>query len=102
MLHCNKCGKSMEELKTTAYGDVRCPDCFDDYLMTDRGKVEYFIGIAAGKLPVTDYDADFLGHVATCWKKYKSQLALTVAEIHWIECKAEAVGIFSLPTYQYC
>ena len=66
MKFCVKCGKPVDEPITTAYGDKRCPDCFDDYLMTDRGKVEYFIGLANGELNIKDFDADFLGHVAVC------------------------------------
>lgn len=91
---CVKCGKPVEKLMVTAYGDMRCPDCFDDYLMTDRGKVEYFIGLTTDELNLNDYDADFLGHVAVCWKKYRAHLDLTIAEVKLIEAKAKDMGIF--------
>ena len=94
MTYCNKCGRPVNTYKVTAYGDIRCLDCYDDYLMTDRGKVEYFIGLTTDELPIDDYDADFLGHVAVCWKKYRAQLNLTATEINLIEAKAKDMGIF--------
>lgn len=90
---CAKCGKSIGSYSTTAYGEVRCLDCFDDYLMTDKGKVEYFIGICTGELDVKDYDADFLGYAATCWQKYRDQLSMSIAEIKLIEASAKDIGI---------
>lgn len=93
MKRCAKCGKSISSYRTTAYGEIRCLDCFDDYLMTDKGKVEYFIGLCTGKLKMKDYDADFLGHVAVCWNKYKEQLNISIQQIMAVEEKAECMGI---------
>lgn len=90
---CAKCSKSLGSYSTTAYGEVRCLDCFDDYLMTDKGKVEYFIGICTGELDARDYDADFLGYISTCWKKYHDDLAITMYEIKRIEAKAVELGL---------
>lgn len=96
MKHCAKCGqqlKSFNFFTTTAYGEDRCEFCFDDYLMTDRGKVEYIIGIAEGELDLNDYDADFLGHAATCWNKYKDELNLSLRFIKEVEDEAKQLGI---------
>ena len=93
MKQCEKCGKYVDESFKTAYGEIRCPDCYDDYLLTDKGKVEYLIGIVRGDYPMDYYDADFLGLVAVCWNTYKDKLALTVKEINDIEIKAMMLGL---------
>ena len=93
MERCAKCGKELRTFSRTAYGENRCLDCFDDYLMTDKGKVEYLIGIVKGELDIKDYDADFLGYVAVCWNKYKEQLNISVQEIITLEEQAEVLGI---------
>lgn len=91
---CEKCGKILaEESYTTAYGENRCEYCWDDYLMTDKGKVEYLIGICEGDYPMSDFDADFLGHVAVCWNKHKESLDLSIPKVIEIETKAEQLGI---------
>ena len=93
LMTCCKCGRPLSSYSITAYGEVRCLDCFDDHLMTDKGKVEYFIGLCTGELDIKDYDADFLGHVSVCWRKYRDELKLTLAEIKLIEATAEGLGI---------
>lgn len=93
MERCAKCDKLMVEHFVTAYGEHCCEDCWDDYLMTDKGKVEYLIGICRGDYPASDFDADFLGHVATCWNKYKECLNISVQQVISIEEKAEQLGI---------
>ena len=90
---CAKCGKRTYDILETAYGEKRCEDCWDDYLMTDAGKVEYFIGIVRGDYPMSDFDADFLGFVSVCWMKYRAQLNLSIAEVNQMEAKARALGI---------
>lgn len=93
MERCEKCSKTLGEHFVTAYGEKRCEDCWDDYLMTDRGKVEYFIGICKEDYPISDFDADFLGHVAVCWIKYRDELNMTLPEINRIETKARELGL---------
>ena len=90
---CAKCGKETANLTMTAYGDYRCEHCYDDYLMTDRGKVEYLLGIVFGEFPVDDYDADFLGHVATCWNKYRNELMISASGRTFIEYNASVMGL---------
>lgn len=93
MAICSKCGKKTYDVLETAYGEVRCEDCWDDYLMTDSGKVEYFLGIVRGDYPMSDFDADFLGHVSVCWREHRDMLNITAKEIQEIEAKAEALGL---------
>jgi DNA-directed RNA polymerase subunit RPC12/RpoP len=93
MIHCSKCWKEIENIFITAYGEARCEDCYDDYLMTDKGKVEYFIGIVTGELPISDYDADFLGHVSVCWRKYRDELPMSNKDIAQLEIQAICLGL---------
>jgi DNA-directed RNA polymerase subunit RPC12/RpoP len=93
MICCAKCGKPVKEHFRTAYGEVRCEDCWYDHLMTDKGKVEYLIGICNEDYPMSDFDADFLGHVAVCWKKYRNELSLHMSQIAFVEDVAERLGL---------
>ena len=90
---CVKCGKETENILTTVFGEDRCEFCYDDYLMTDKGKVEYFVGIVTGDLLMEDYDADFLIHVAACWKKYRDELFLSIKTIRLVELEAVELGL---------
>lgn len=93
MIRCAKCGRLLGEHFCTSYGEKRCPDCYDDHLMTDRGKVEYLVGIVEGELPIDDYDADFLGHVSACWKKYRWDVHMSVRDLRDLEDKAIQMGL---------
>ena len=95
MERCAKCGKEkLTSFEITAYGEVRCEDCYDDYLMTDRGQVKYFIDIASSNnFNPLDYDADWLGHVVNCWNRYKDELALSARFIKELEENAKRFGI---------
>lgn len=84
------CGKSFH----TAYGELLCPDCYDDYLFTDEGKVEYIIGIVRGDYPMDYFDADFLGNAVTQWNKNKKYFELPTEAIADIESKAEIIGLW--------
>ena len=90
---CEKCAKQTNDTLVNVFSEELCEDCWDDYLMTDRGKVEYFIGIVKEDLPIEDYDADFLGHVSACWKEYKNQLNHSSTMMTFYEAKAKELGI---------
>lgn len=91
--YCVKCEKPTDENLVTAYGGTLCGDCWDDYLMTDCGKVEYLIGIVRGDYPANIFDADFLGHVAKCWFEYRDRVVLSSFDRAWVEAKAMAMGL---------
>jgi hypothetical protein len=92
-MKCDKCGRETDDITFNLYGEHRCEFCHDDYLMTDRGKPEYLFGLVTGQLELKDYDSDFLGHVAACWKKYRPLLNLTETELRVIEAVADAMGL---------
>lgn len=92
-MRCSKCDKALGEYLVTAYGEVCCEDCWDDYLMTDRGKVEYIIGICRGDYPMSDFDADFLGWISSCWKTHRDEINLKLSDLYEIETKARALGL---------
>ena len=85
--NCSKCYREFDynDLQMTAFGEQLCDECWEEYLLTDKGTVEYMIGFAYGQLSPKFFDADFLGHVSTCWKKYCNELTLFKAEIKYIE-----------------
>lgn len=93
MGYCTKCDNTRGELLRTAYGDLLCEDCWDDYICTDAGRLEYLIGICHGDLPMSEFDADFLGSVSKSWKEYSQALELTPAQRLEIEDKAIKLGI---------
>ena len=90
---CEKCAKQTNDTLVNVFSEELCEDCWDDYLMTDRGKVEYFVGIVKEELPIEDYDADFLGHESACWKEYKNQLNHSSTMMAFYEAKAKELGI---------
>jgi hypothetical protein len=93
MKHCIKCNRKVDDLFESLYGETMCEYCWDDYLMTDRGKVEYFVGICREDYPMSDFDADFLGWASACWKRYRDELDITIAEINKLEAKARELGL---------
>lgn len=92
-IKCDICGKSVGEHFRTSYGEKCCEHCYDDHLMSDKGKVEYFIGIVEGDLPIEDYDADFLGHMSACWQKYRWDVHMSVRDLIDLEDKAIQMGL---------
>lgn len=68
---CEKCNKTTYNLLETVYGEILCEDCWDEYINTERGLVEYFGNIICEEAKMTDFDADFLCSVIASWNKYK-------------------------------
>jgi hypothetical protein len=93
MWYCDECGSRKKELLKTAYGDYLCEDCWDDYICTDPGKLEYLIGICNGDYPASDFDADFLGEVAESWKTNSNMVDLTPKQKSELEEKARELGL---------
>ena len=90
---CDKCLRSVETRLLNVYGTLLCEDCWDDYLFTDEGKVEYIIGITRGDYPIEYFDADFLGMCATQWYKNKDQFDISDDEIARIEDLAKLIDL---------
>lgn len=90
---CANCEENKVELLKTAYGDYICEDCWNEYINTETGKLEYLIGICNGDYPMEDFDADFLGSVVVSWMINYSMLDLTPQERFDIEEKARKLGL---------
>ena len=93
MWYCDDCGARRKELLKTAYGDYICEDCWDKYICTNAGKLEYLIGICREDYPAEDFDAEFLGEVAVSWRTNHNMLDLTPQEKIEIETKAKELGL---------
>ena len=93
-MRCANCDKTLggDSFKT-AYGDFLCEDCWDDYICSDAGRLEYLIGICRGDYPVDEFDADFLGAVAKSYRINYNLLDLTAEELTKLEQKAMELGI---------
>jgi hypothetical protein len=92
-MRCANCDKTHGEFLKTAYGDFLCEDCWDEYINTEAGRLEYLIGICRGDYPVDEFDADFLGAVAFSYKINYDKLDLTAEELTKLEQKAMELGI---------
>lgn len=86
---CTKCLR-MENIKRNIYGEALCEDCWDDYINSDRGKIEYFIDIVNDKVDMNYFDADFLGEVVQSWLTNKHLIGLTEKEL----VEAEVIAFF--------
>ena len=93
MNYCANCGFQSEETFRTVYGDYICEDCWDDYICSDEGKVEYLIGICYGGLPIDEFDADFLGLVVQSYLDHKEELDFEPAQLLELEDKAMELGL---------
>jgi recombinational DNA repair protein (RecF pathway) len=93
-MRCANCDKTLggDSFKT-AYGDWLCEDCWDEYINTEAGRLEYLIGICAGDLPVDEFDAEFLCEVAKSWMIHYNMLDFTPQQRAEIEEKARELGI---------
>jgi recombinational DNA repair protein (RecF pathway) len=93
-MRCANCDKTLgRDFFKTAYGDFLCEDCWDDYICTQAGKLEYLIGICRGDYPADDFDTDFLGEVAVSWMINYNKLDLTPQERSEIEEEARRLGL---------
>ncbi len=93
MLGCVNCGKTRGELLKTAYGDYLCEDCWDDYICSEAGMLEYLIGICRGDYPAEEFDAEFLGEVVKSYMINYDKLDLTEEQRLELEGKAKELGL---------
>lgn len=90
---CDACSNPKHDKLLTAYGTELCEDCWDDYLFTPEGKVEYLLGIARGDYPVTEFDVDFLGEAAVQWQRNKNVFDIENSEILRLETILKQLGL---------
>ncbi len=93
MGYCANCDTHHNELLKTAYGDFLCEDCWDDYICSEAGRLEYLIGICRGDYPVEEFDAEFLGEVSKSYRINYNLLDLTAEELTKLEQKAKELGL---------
>jgi recombinational DNA repair protein (RecF pathway) len=93
-MRCANCDKTLggDSFKT-AYGDFLCENCWDDYICSEAGKLEYLIGICYGDLPLEEFDADFLYEVANSYRINYEKLDLTREQKAALEETAMELGI---------
>lgn len=94
MVRCNKCNKALGEYLLTAYGDAICEDCWDKYIMTDEGKIEFLLGICLGDYPAADFDDEFLLEVVASWNANKERIRDNIPEglFHRCDIRAEVLA----------
>ena len=93
MGYCANCDSHRKELLKTAYGDFLCEDCWDDYINTETGRLEYLIGICNEDYPMDEFDADFLGEVAKSYMINYDKLDFTPTQRFELEEKARKLGL---------
>ena len=91
---CAKCDKTTGEFLKTAYGDWLCEDCWDEYICSEAGRLEYFLGFCREDYHPDEFDADFVYEAVKSWKLNFNMLDFTPQQIAEIETKAKELGIF--------
>lgn len=93
MSYCANCGFRHEDLLKTAYGDLLCEDCWDDYICTDVGRLEYFIGFCREDYHPDEFDADFVYEAVKSYQINYDKLDLTAEQLTELEQKAKELGL---------
>ncbi len=93
MSYCANCDKNAGELLKTAYGDFLCEDCWDDYICTDAGRLEYFIGFCREDYHPDEFDADFVYEAVKSYRINYNQLDFTAEQLTELENKAKELGL---------
>ena len=91
---CDKCFMPITDGILSAFGALLCEECWDEYINTPEGKVEYLIGIAKADYPATEFTADFLCFAVIQWYKNRSQLDMSEEEIIEIEDRLKRIKLF--------
>jgi hypothetical protein len=93
-MYCANCYRSDSELLLkTSYGDWLCEDCWDDYICTEAGMLEYFIGFCREDYHPDEFDADFVGEAVRSYQINYNKLELTEEQRLELEEKAKELGI---------
>lgn len=93
-MNCANCDKTYGELIKTAYGYYLCEDYWDDYICTEAGRVEYFIGFCNEDYYPDEFDADFVYEVIKSYKLNNNLLDFTPEQLVEFEKKAKELGLF--------
>ena len=93
MKYCDNCDQMGLALTKTSYGDYLCEHCYNEYINTEEGMLEFLVGICNDELDPEMFDADFLGEVAKSWQLHYDELDFTPLQCMQIEEKARELGI---------
>lgn len=91
---CDKCLTPSTNRILNIYGALICEDCWDDYICTPEGSVEYLVGIAKADFPPSSLDADFTCYAVVQWYKNRDQFDFAEEEIQEIENKLKQIKLF--------
>jgi hypothetical protein len=93
-MRCANCDKPLggDSFKT-AYGDWLCEDCWDDYICSDVGRLEYFIGFCREDYHPDEFDADFVYEAVKSYRINYNQLDFTAEQLTELENKAKELGL---------
>lgn len=90
---CDICNKLDNELLLSMYGALLCGNCWDNYLRTPEGKVEYIFGIVNDYHPKEEFDEDFLVFAAFQWHKNRQYFDISDEELTYVEARAKVLGL---------
>lgn len=87
---CDECQSEVDEdtLLGTAYGNFICERCWDRYINSEDGLVEYFINIANKDASPRDFNNDILNRIISVWvaaKKSQQLMGLSDSAIEEYE-----------------
>lgn len=90
------CCEQEKEFFRTAYGTTLCEDCWDKYILTEHGKLEYLLGICRRDYPASEFDKDFLREVALSWVNHRHELEEKIMLIDFFRCDTIALDILGV------
>ena len=92
-MKCVNCEKTKGEFFKTAYGDTLCEDCWDDYICTEAGMLEYFLGFCREDYHPDEFDADFVREAVKSYRINYDKLDLTDTQRYELEKNAKELGL---------
>lgn len=92
--YCCDCGCGlMGDFYDTVYGHRYCDMCYDEYLFSDMGKLEYLASLVRGEMSPSSLDAETLGEIAVAWKHYHHLLEVTPEELAAFKAKMQELNL---------
>ena len=86
---CNKCSTTTTVLNKNVFGEYLCDACWNSYLTSEQGLLEYYIGLADGAYKVSAFSTDEKKAIKEAWTKYKDLVERTEDEKSLIEQTVE-------------
>lgn len=94
---CEECGKETD-LDKNAYNKYLCQDCWDEYIHTGTGFVEYAIGLSSGIYKIGAFNDTDKSAIIAAWQANRGNLEkLTDEDKSKIETDCENLGLVIAP-----